>query len=989
MTCRRNYNLQKEICAIRNYLLKACEYKTHSAITIKTLPEKMPHHMNYNPISVSKRFALVILMLVILFQVLAATAAKSILPNSSPKSILKPLPAAQTDNPQSAPIPAVKLKALEVELTKGLRVRSKIKIRMSYKKAMRKTMELLEAYPRAPNRYLALAFQLKNQTRLLSLQKSEQLRTAILETCRKLLTAPNKYAKERFKADMLLLQHDLTVADATLVEWKKALIEIVARYHETSAEVSALIIASKIAMKLQLFDLKENLFNTMRERFPGNHDVIKWRWKHSGFSKVEVVFSGTFKRADGASLQFPNDRMGHLSIMVFWSNTTPGVELYLKQIQQLQVDHPGKFGIFSFNLDQLPDSGKEQLNKLKLDWTVMQLPGGKKHSAYRTYAQREPVAIFVNAYGRALLQKTAEQNEKFVLSNDRINAERYLTQLRSLFCGDFLVARNAKLAPSSQIKSALKNIQACFLQVPFRYRLSRKEALTNYAKADKLCATVIKKVPIAPDLWLVRNHRIIALLGMWNLACEPKYLKQAEEEAKAILTAKLPREAQVVARFCLAKIALRRGESSKSVLSAFIETTGGSQAPDSAIASASILAIDANARLQHELFRSKLLAIPEDGGPRLWSLTAFLRDRIHTYDLLRANFIWKNRARERSRVRGHVINHGGATTADRMPTITLNTLGGNTLKLPRNSESKLTVLLFIEPSSEPNAIFPLHDEGINKKKQHGQHNFLKYVCDLADKHVNKNLNTIMVFLSNDVDRIKAFIKTKGLTCQATMLSGGLTNPMVRQLGILSSDRASNVFLIRRDGTIAWQASGVPHYDCGEWTKMLGSKVQIEVCEVKHAYKALEKNNFKDAAHVFGGPYQPWSPDRYGWWSPRLHGQALANMGLKDWDAALKSIDIAIDVQKLKYYNERQNGRRGKNNSNWKKEADSVTIDKPNDIIKELWLTKAIILDKLAHKDEATILRLRCKEPTITLRRSGGIYDTFHAKLKNWRLTNIK
>jgi hypothetical protein len=36
----------------------------------------------------------------------------------------------------------------------------------------------------------------------------------------------------------------------------------------------------------------------------------------------------------------------------------------------------------------------------------MRLPGGKKNQAYRTYAVKDPVGIFVNAYGRAKLAPT-------------------------------------------------------------------------------------------------------------------------------------------------------------------------------------------------------------------------------------------------------------------------------------------------------------------------------------------------------------------------------------------------------------------------------------------------------------------------------------------------------------------------------------------------------------------------------------------------------
>jgi len=159
--------------------------------------------------------------------------------------------------------------------------------------------------------------------------------------------------------------------------------------------------------------------------------------------------------------------------------------------------------------------------------------------------------------------------------------------------------------------------------------------------------------------------------------------------------------------------------------------------------------------------------------------------------------------------------------------------------------------------------------------------------------------------------------------------------------------------------------------------MLASKVQIETCEVETAYEALKKGNFKEAARVFGGPYLPWAPDRFGWRGPRYHGQALAYMGLKDWNAALESIEKAIDAQKLRYFQ----GRRDKNPEQWRKEAATVTINNPDDTLVELWDTKAEILDKLGRRDEAAQMRQRAAEPGRP--DAPSLYKSTHEKLKDW------
>ena len=221
------------------------------------------------------------------------------------------------------------------------------------------------------------------------------------------------------------------------------------------------------------------------------------------------------------------------------------------------------------------------------------------------------------------------------------------------------------------------------------------------------------------------------------------------------------------------------------------------------------------------------------------------------------------------------------------------------------------------------------------------------------------------------------MKTRELTCQAAIVPGGLANPMVRRLGVLSADRIPNVYLLRRDGSIAWHASGLPYGDSEKFVNLLASKVQIETCEMETAYEALKKGDFKEAARVFGGPYLPWNPDRFGWRGPRYHGQALAYMGLKDWNAALESIEKAIDAQKLRYFR----GRRDKNPEQWRKEAATVTVKHPDDTLVELWDIKSEILDKLGRTDEAAQMRRRSEEPAST--RPASIYKTFHDKLKDW------
>jgi tetratricopeptide (TPR) repeat protein len=904
--------------------------------------------------------------------------------------------------------------SLKKELEKAGEASSSTRMRRAYKSVVRDAEKLLKSSPAAPNRYRVWDIVFQSRKRLLVQENSDVNREALFETCAKLAEAPDKFSDLRLEADMLLSERDLSAKNADVKERAKALEGLIARYRDTPVEAKSLMMAAQITPKLQAFELQKRVLDALGERFAGDPGVIEFRRKHLGLGRLDVVFAGTFTRADGVTLRFPADLMGRQSVMVFWSRQTPGFEVYLKLIKEQEDQFPDRFEVFSFNVDELPDAGASTLEDLDLNWMVMRLPGGKKSQAYQTYAVKDPVGVLVNAYGHALLEPTllkaaeeAKLGVRGLLSamstlNRRLDDARYLSQLQSLLVGDVLVTEpddrldaalppELKMAPIGSGKDAntklvrtvgsvpteiLHAIQKCFTPAPFRYRLTTAEALANYEKAEKLCGEAVRKHPAAPDLWIVRNRRIIALLGMWNLAGEPKYLEQAVQEARTSLAAKRPPGADTVPYFCLAREALRRGDSKpESVIQDLIKKTGGAEAPCSAHAAATILALNANARDLHDRYCAPLLAALDGGNPVLWPMVSFLRDRVYSYRLMKGNYLHN----ERESVRGYMINHGADPMTELLPTVTLKALDGRTLTLPQDTNGKLTLLVFVEPSAEPDAEFPIDvGEGEDKKPHH---HYLQFACDLADRHVNKDVTTIVAFLSEDAQRINALMKTRELTSQAAIVPGGLANPMVRRLGVLSADRIPNVFLLRRDGSIVWRTSGLPYGDSEKFVNLLAAKVHIETCEMETAYEALNKGDFKEAARIFGGPYLPWDPDRFGWRPPRYHGKALAYMGMKDWNAALESIEVAIEAQKLRYLR----GRKRERAPNWRKDAAKVTVVNPDGVLIELWATKAVILAKLGRNDEAAQIRERYAKPTTEFPPS--VYKSFHEKLKEWKTRN--
>jgi tetratricopeptide (TPR) repeat protein len=814
---------------------------------------------------------------------------------------------------------------------------SAVEARMVCKSVARQASALLEASPEAPNRYAVLAVLFQCQKRLLWLERTERNRKALIETCTSLSKAPDEYAELRLEADMLLSERDLAEAEATVVERAEALEKTLSKYRGTPAEWKSLIIGGMVATKLQEFDLEKKISDTMAERFGGDHEFIElWREKNRG--RIDAVFSGRYKTPDGRTVVFPDDRLGHQYLAYFWSQNTPDIDKHLIAVKEVQSRSPGAVEVYSINLDELPDAGEKRLRSLGLDWPALYLPGGRQSSTYQAYARRDPDAVFVNAQGHVLLVAVPKGQRAIAgrglregalggwtsISGieSRLDDPRFLAQLQYLFNGDFLagsvawqVTSGEESSSPPQIASELKAIQSCLVTPPFRYRLTQKESLANYRRAEELCTAAIKNHPKVPDLWAVCNRRIIALLGMWRLGRDVKYLEEAVKEAEIVLGMKLPPGADVVARFCLAKQALRSGGDPEVILADLIEQAGGDKAPASALAAAAILAIEGNARTAHEKYRPLLLDIKGDGEPALWPVYAFLRDRHHRY----RNF-WASPGgcghdtREgiyeyRNMVSGLAVPEDRSRRLD----VELKQIDGGRIKIPGVATGEPLGVIFMEPPPTAPA----------------QSNLMQQVKGFAGTYQKQGVKTVVVFLSEDANIVKPLIQNNEAGFLSGMLPDGLKNPLVQKLGILSADRVANPFLLRPDGTIAWSISGLQYrYYRGRGlvhpiTMAIGPN--IDRIRFGPAFEALERGEFKKALQLFDG-YTPL----HWWTADRLHGRALAYMGLKDWNAALAQIDAALKERLAKHRSSRC---------------------KCHGVV-EMYLAKATILEKLGRGQDA-------------------------------------
>ena len=745
----------------------------------------------------------------------------------------------------AANIPDGKISALEADLPNKDKRTSTLRKRRAYKSVIRDGKDLLESFPDAPNRYRVLGVMLQTHKQLLTLESSDRNRDALAAICSRLTSAPDDYAEIRLEADLLLSEIQLSQKNADVVERTAALAKLIQDYRDTSAELKSLMMALQIAPKLDAFDLEDQIMLALTERFAHNLDVVEWRRDRQGHTHFHVTFAGTYSRADGTELTFPIDGIGHTCLFSFWSQETPDIETHLAPIKELQAKFPGQLDVFSFNLDELPDAGENALRNMGLDWTAMRLPGGRNSQAYRVFATRDPHGLRVNAHGRAILpalmqgvgREGVQQVEELPMEQN-FDDSRYQSQLQSLLTGDFLVMGGEQLAGAGSIpRETLDAIQACFVPVPLRYRLTRAEALANYKKANALCSAAINQYPEAPDLWHVRNRRIIALLGMANLQHEPKQLEAAAQEARTALAMTLPPGADVVPHFCLAKQALRQGESIPDrVLADFIDATGAADAPASAYAAAAMLALYVNSRELHESYRE--LALPKHiDNPQVWPVTSFLLDQNHRYRLFKANlYSAATRRTERGRLRGNATTviaqdaHGSLEAE-------FKTLTGDAVKLPQATDGKLTLLMFVEPPTDPQADFPslinghvTEDARGNRREHPGA---MQTAFQFVDQYADKGLQVIAAFLSDDTERVQALMTKIDWPCQALMVPGGLSNPLVQRLGILSADRAPNAVLLQPDGKILWKLSGIQHpqliVEIGEqrYVMEIGMKANIE------------------------------------------------------------------------------------------------------------------------------------------------------------------
>jgi hypothetical protein len=770
------------------------------------------------------------------------------------------LPATGQD--QAGLISAKDITELNTKLEKAGESASAARKKLAIRRVIREADALIENHPTAPNRFEALSFLFRSQQVLVNLDNSATNRKALLATSEKLVAAPNEFAALRLDADLLLTQAKSARKGADSHARADALRPLVARYRDTDVEPKVIRIAMIMALELGNTKLVNDLRKVVAERFPGNMDLINFQREKLAGQVFGAPFIGAFERSDGTMARFPMDFLGITTAIYCWSKEGDGLE-DLKALaadwKKAKVEHnaAGRFQFVSMNMDDLPDAGEGILREHGLDWQALKMPKGQENPIYQTYVKRDtPTIVIVSPNGYvALYQSGGRSNRTYERRLQSMLASQWAQShntslLQSVYSGEFLVMqadgdfdpaappelKAMKQAPifGSIPGDELRAIQSCFIEPPLRYSTPQNQVVANYEKANSLCLAAIAAHSEAPDLWIVRNRRITALMGLWKTRGDQKAFASAVTEAKAAIESGYPKGTDVVAQLCLGRQALRAPDAKpKEIIESFVKSAGGKEASAPALLAASLLALDTGDRRLHDQYRQTFLG-KYATDPTMWTATSFLLDRYLRYWLYHPPYVagWTYGRRQ-----GHFLAIGTPEEARRILQTELKTLNGETVKIPESSDGKWTVISFV-PTAAGNG-------------------YLKRYAAFVSARPFEDTKLIVAVLDDDAETADKLLKEKAAelekrrqqpdTFPTLLVPGGLQNPIVRKLGMITDEEKpkNNILMIRPDGSIAVALSGLT------MGAQKGSVIQnvIEFHDEEMIDKALTKGDLDEAKRL--------------------------------------------------------------------------------------------------------------------------------------------
>lgn len=807
---------------------------------------------------------------------------------------------------------------------------SKARQRLAVKRVVRDAEAILESLADSPDRFPVLAFLFRARQQLVALDDDSDNRKALLETCRELVKAPDEFAELRLEADLLLSQVEIARQGASPEARSKALRPFVERYVDTPSGAKVLRMAMLMALELGDTNLVNDLQEMIAERFAGDLDMIAFQRDKLGGQVFGSPFVGTFERADGKTVRFPMDALGRSAMLLFWSEKDSGKQVVAglaKAALESKEQLNGRLEIISFNLDELPDAGEAIVRGHGVDWQVLRLPGGREHPVYNAYVRQDPryVTISPSGYAALIMAGTTRPKEHTGGEPDygrmlgsslsrNWNDPRYIAQLSSLMAGDFLVfdpqggidparppewkaVAKSDAAPlprsaASVPGEALQAIQACFVPPPSRYRLPQSETLANYSKVVDLCRKAIAAHPTAPDLWIVRNRLMVALLGLWKTGGDLTHLEEAIAEAKIAMAAGSPPGCDLVARFCLARGELRAPDAvPQDVLDRFIQENGGDRAAGPVYAVAVILALDVADRAAFTNYRQAVLARHTE-SPMMWIFSSFLLDRHHEYWLFQVPFTagWSYGRRE-----GYAMARGDHEEGHRTLRAELKKLDGSSFRIPEDLDSPWTAIVFSKAgpwNSKRDDGLPPNPDGV-----------LRPLTEFVASRTSGDVKLVLAVLNGDAEEVRGGFSSKEPSCPVLVVPEGEKNPLVHRLGILSEDTDLNSVLVDQEGRIAVMVSGLVSGGRGAAVTMANVIASEDEKGVAAMLERGDVQAAKDRILLLAPPFDPEVVDERGrklrppqYNIAHLRARARVFTALGEFDKALADAEEVVARQ---------------------------------------------------------------------------------------------
>lgn len=797
-------------------------------------------------------------------------------------------------------VPQEQIESLESSFSDVQQVESSIRAKFAYRRLVRDAESLLAEYPSAPNRFEILGILFHSQKALISLDKTAENRDALLETCHRLSEAPDEYAAIRLDADLLLSQAEAARRGGDGRARAEALRLLVDRYQGTPVEAKVIRIAMTLALEAGEVSLIEYLSGLITDRFSNDLQMIAFLREKLPSTIIGAPFIATMLDSEGKTVRFPMDNLGRTTALFFWSKSGDGEE-HLKQLSELTKDRPQtseyRIAIVSVNLDDLPDAGESILRKHGLNWPALSLPGGRNSLAYQAYVRKDPRPVTISPTGVASLfiyggNMHSQGYERWLRSSHaRTWTDPYYGScIQSLLTGEFLIldpqgsfdpalppelkalsptgASKLKRTGASVPEDKLKAIQACFTPAPVRYNPDFDTAKSGYEKAEALCRKTISAHPDAPDLWIVRNRCIVALMGLWKITLNNEYLKRASSEATAAIEAGYPEGTDAVARLCLARHALHAtGVEPTAVINELAQSAPNSQSSGPALAAATLLSMEIGDRLLHEQYRRSLLEQHLD-NPALWTLTAFLLDRYHRYWMVTEPFV---SGRVHDRREGYALGHGQPDEFNRTVRSQFKSVDGKTIRIPEDTKGKWIVITFVPPDK------------LNELRTQSD--------PFAEDRPFHDVTHIGAVLDSEVDEVQAHLrKLKDPSAYPILLvPDGLEDPIARQLGFQAG---VNTVVLRPDGKVATVIGGLT---AKQMRRGVPFGNVIQWYDEAAVDEALAAGNLKEAqriAFAYAPIEEPAPPDAKNAPQPKsislAHRRSRAKvlMAMGDWKAAL-------------------------------------------------------------------------------------------------------